>query len=265
MCAGLAYQAYCYVSIHPERFKSRASPDAGPLVSLKQVSGAYHTHSISAEVAKLQADEKYSEAKGFQMPLRHAGFQLELAKLLDAGHAMFLELPTWLDDMPIDAALEQVHKALAVMYLLNAGKPGVGGSFLVLHLITGAWGAEHVVTRMRDEAAQRHGLKCFWAAAVAVLMASGTNVPTPQALQEAWDANDAADDDDSAEAHWAQIVDAACWEEEEHNIKLAYVARQLWLRYGKWQGFRKAAASFTETPDIGPGRSKPFYSEKAAA
>ena len=51
---------------------------------------------------------------------------------------------------------------------------------------------------------------------------------------------------------WTDIVQRGIAEEEEHNIKLVYVARELWKRYGKWSGFSEAANSFTVTPSIGP-------------
>lgn len=39
-------------------------------------------------------------------------------------------------------------------------------------------------------------------------------------------------------------------EVEEHNIKLVYVMRELWKRYGYWVGFAEAAQAFTLTPNV---------------
>ena len=52
---------------------------------------------------------------------------------------------------------------------------------------------------------------------------------------------------------WQEITDRARAEDEEHNIKLVYVCRELWRRYGHWRGFRAAAETFIATPSIGPG------------
>ena len=57
---------------------------------------------------------------------------------------------------------------------------------------------------------------------------------------------------------WDHIIERAWREDEEHNIKLVYVCRELWRRYGHWRGFRAAAETFTPTPSIGPGVTKEF-------
>jgi hypothetical protein len=57
---------------------------------------------------------------------------------------------------------------------------------------------------------------------------------------------------------WSQILQRAWREDEEHNIKLVYVCRELWRRYGRWRGFRAAAEAFTPTPGIGPDASAAF-------
>lgn len=124
------------------------------------------------------------------------------------------------------------------------------------------------VLRRLPEAQHRHALQCFWASAVAVVASSGAGLPTPESLQATWDAYSDMHDSEEPEATggadgteaaavraWPDIVARAHLEDEEHNIKLAYVCRELWRRYGRWQGFRVAADTFTETPNIGPGKA----------
>lgn len=110
------------------------------------------------------------------------------------------------------------------------------------------------------DAQRRDALKSFWAAAVAVVASSGAGIPSRDALQTAWDMYGRMHDIEqpsgtAAVRPWPEIVARAHREDEEHNIKLAYVCRALWRRYGRWHAFRVAADTFTVTPDIGPGKA----------
>jgi Questin oxidase-like len=225
---------------------------------------------------------------------------LQVAKVLDRGHGLFLKLPTWLDTMPLNVMLQAMHKAIAVLYLVSAGEPQRrrSGNFLVLHLVTALWGAEHMARSLVADAGRRDALKCYWAAALAIAATSSGGLPSREALQCTWDkyadAHDAEpvdgmatggavnrdhvppgraaayEDEESykgvdeevalrdgstVNAAWQRTVQRAFAEEEEHNIKVAYVQHELWGRYGRWSAFRVAAATFTDTPDIGPGKT----------
>lgn len=125
--------------------------------------------------------------------------------------------------------------------------------------------ASHVqVMRRLPQEQHRHALKCFWASAVAVVASSGAGFPTPDALRTAVEMygsmHDAEEPESSADTAggvraWPEIVQRAYEEEEEHNIKLAYVCRELWKRYDRWHALRVAADTFTTTPNIGPGKA----------
>lgn len=119
------------------------------------------------------------------------------------------------------------------------------------------------VVRRLPEAQHGHALRCFWASAVAVVASSGAGFPSADCLQQARDHYRSMHDADEHPGRggtagvrsWPEIVERACEEQEEHNIKLVYVCRELWRRYGRWHGFRVAADTFTTTPSIGPGKA----------
>jgi len=253
---GLAYMVYCSLSVHPERFVHGKHDEGSPLESLQRVADGFHQEGIHDWVEEVKALDKYSEGSGFRSELVPAGFQWHLAKVLEEGHPMFLELPTWLDTLDYDDILEQMYKAVTVLYLSTTGQPEAPqkpGNFFVLHLVTSLWALEKVLLKLPD-ADRRAGLKCFWSGMLGLIFTSGDFPTSNQIAAIAEKFGNAQDGDACAVAdgeEWAQIVPRAMAEEEEHNIKLAYVARELWRRYNGWSGFRVGASSFTETPNTG--------------
>ena len=275
---GLAYLAYSSVSVKPERFVHGKHPDEmSPWQTLLRVADTFHGQQVAQWVDSVKTDERYSEAAGFRPELVKAGFQWSVAKVVTEGHPLMLELPTWLDCMEYGAAVEELYKALTALYLSTTAstaaaaspeggssgpRPGREGNFLILHLLTSMWGLEQVMEQLEDDVDRHFALKCFWAAVVSLLITSG-RVPCTEALEAAERKyRGAHDDQDVASGNhhalpqegqgWEEIVRKALEEEEEHNIKLVYVGRELWRRYGRWSGFRIAASTFTETPNIGP-------------
>ena len=122
------------------------------------------------------------------------------------------------------------------------------------------------------EEQHRHVLRCYWASINAILATYGEGYPAAPQLEEAWGKYSSVHDSatmrsDMGESlalsaehkgekrvggvlRWQEIIDRAWAEDEEHNIKLVYVCRELWRRYGHWRGFRAAAETFTPTPDL---------------
>jgi hypothetical protein len=49
-----------------------------------------------------------------------------------------------------------------------------------------------------------------------------------------------------------EIVKCGCAEQEEHNIKLVYVCKELWNRYGRWKDFSAVARFFALATNITP-------------
>ena len=189
--------------------------------------------------------------------------------MIHAGHPLLLELPTWLSSGGVDNALQQMHCAFAALHIAAAaGKAGAPSAhdgdsrdadFFVLHLITSLWGVDRLLPHLADDGARRSALQCFWAGAVAIMLNIDA-LPSAGVLERVWAELGGATPGKRADllgAAWEHTVQRAWGEMEEHNIKLVYVERALRERYGEWPGWLQAARTFTETPELGPGRA-PF-------
>jgi hypothetical protein len=64
---------------------------------------------------------------------------------------------------------------------------------------------------------------------------------------------------------WRQLAVRARLEEEEHNPKLVYVLRALWLRAGRPSYCRSAAGQFTRTPALPPSFELPPAEDPTAS
>lgn len=144
--AGLAYMAYTFVSVHPERFQYSALYESLPVDSLIEAARSYEDKNVSKSILDIKTLPKYSLEAGWHPELYEAGFQWHLSKVLEEGHEIFLKLPQWLDTLSVDEALQGMYKAVTVLYLVSAGEPEERkmGNFVVLHLITSLWGAQQV-------------------------------------------------------------------------------------------------------------------------
>ena len=97
---------------------------------------------------------------------------------------------------------------------------------------------------------------------LSMTFARDARFPDRASLEGAHEAFAGKSDDDEGGEGWESIVPRAMAGYEEHNIKHAYVQRELWRRYQHWTGFRTAASSFTLTPNLGP-RKHPTDSNNA--
>jgi hypothetical protein len=253
---GLAYINFSYLSLHPETFEHSAIQETCPAESLRRMAIVWQQDNL-ADTWIAAAKKNYDENSGFHEELIPAGFQWELSKVLDQPHEIMTKLPTWLDAMSIDELTEELYKTSVLAYLVTRDESDGHGNFLVLHLITSLWGLEQVLSVIDDEKISRDALKCYYAAMVGLLSTSASGIPSVEAIDDvlatfgsSFDSNDRIQD--LEEIEWSAIVARAIPEEEEHNIKLVYVTRELWRRYNHWTGFREAASAFTLTPNIGP-------------
>ena len=124
----------------------------------------------------------------------------------------------------------------------------------MLHSITSLWGLEHVLKVIDDEWVSRRALKQYYSMLICLLATSAGGIPPVKVLEQVQiDFSDK--DSDAPDLNWTPILNKGMAEEEEHNIKLVYVMRELWNRFGRWKGFSEAARSFTLTPNIGPQES----------
>lgn len=89
----------------------------------------------------------------------------------------------------------------------------------------------------------------YYSMLICLLVASSSGFPSSTVLSKAVSEYGPTD---TESPDWKPLEARGMAEEEEHNIKLVYVCRELWQRYGHWGGFCEAARSFTLTPNIGP-------------
>jgi hypothetical protein len=205
-----------------------------------------------AWIAKCRA--RYDAQSGFHEELIPAGFQWEFSKVLDQQHEIMYQLPTWLDTMDVTSVLEELYKTCVLLYLITLDPKDGHGNFFVLHLITSLWGLEHVLHVINDDKISRAALKCYFALMIGLLSASTGGIPSVGAIDamvaKTWSSFDSNNAQAFETKEWPSIVARAIPEEEEHNIKLVYVARELWRRYNHWTGFRQAAKAFIITSPI---------------
>eukprot|EP00968_Pinguiococcus_pyrenoidosus_P000558 scaffold31_cov263-Pinguiococcus_pyrenoidosus.AAC.64 len=288
---GLAYMVHSGLSTHPERFVHRAENERTPFESFLRIADAERREGVRAQVFEAAVNhEKYSEASNFRTDLIPSGFQWQVAKVLEEvrsatdealqtrhlltkpllhpqGHPILYHLPTWIDDLEFEDALEMLYKDVAILYLTTTGEHDededeerLGGCFLGIHFLISLWGAEQVAILLPVEE-QRAVLKAYYVTVLSLLLTSSNGIPTVEALLGVQERCNTADDPDDflVSADWNSVLPRAISENEAHNIKLAYVASKLWHRYAYWKGFRIVASSFTITPRLGPGRAAFFF------
>eukprot|EP00045_Choanoeca_perplexa_P022287 m.8981 g.8981 ORF g.8981 m.8981 type:complete len:418 (+) comp9334_c0_seq2:294-1547(+) len=266
---GLAYMTYTHLPLQVDQLQSSALHASTGVASLHAFVEAAAASDLTAWVEETKAKDIYNPDAGFHPELAETGFQLQLAKVLAEGHPLLWQLPSWLDDLPLDKVLEELYSTTVSLYLVKASEESKddhadisrSGSFLLLHLITALWGLEHIAQHL-DIHSQRQAYKYFWALGVSLVATSG-QIPSKagfEAIQPQLLVQDNAfrHEEDSL---WGPTVASAIDEVEEHNIKLVYVCRALWRRYSQQQIYRQAAETFTATPNIGP-KSSSFQPSK---
>lgn len=269
---GLAYMNFSFLSVLPEQFRYEQSEEHdNAMSSLQHVAKVWDREHLDQEWIS-KAKEAFDETSGFHSELIPAGFQWQLSKVLHQQHEVAYTLPRWLDTMTVDELFEELYKTATLLYLATATtststRTGIApgqeekeahGNFVVLHLITSLWGLEHALKLINDETVSRNGLKYYYVTLINLLATSAGGFPSAPLLEltlaEHKNNNDESNPLEYAE-EWKEIFRRGIAEEEEHNIKLVYVAKELWQRYHYWSGFRKAGALFTLTPNIGPSTS----------
>ena len=252
---GLAYLNFAYVGFKESTvFTEDIHAESGPMDSYMRVAQTFEEDGLKENwIGRVKA--AYDES--FHPELVVAGFQWHLAKAPYEPHPVATELPTWLNEKPIKEVWEEMYRTVVSIYLATRSGKG-NGDFVILHLITSFWGLEKTLGVLElPEETERKVLGQFYAISVVLLSMGSSGFPPLRCLEEIQQTcpTDKVFEPESA---WDGVVDSAIAETEEHNIKLVYVSRELWRRYGHWSGFFEAAKSFTLTPVIGP---KPFGEE----
>lgn len=248
---GLAYLNFAHVGLDDSMLQWNAHDDPTPMDSLMRVATVWQEKDLG-ETWIHKAKTSYDET--FHPELVPAGFQWEAAKVLDQPHAVATELPTWITETSPTKLWESLYRAAVYLFLATRDDRG-NGNFIVLHLLTSLWGLEQTLIVIDDDEVTCTAIAHYYAGLVCLLSTAAKGFPSAVALATVQTsfpttAVDAVDTD------WTDTVKVGIAQEEEHNIKLVYVMRELWNRYGRWNGFSEAAKSFTLTPNIGPTEDK---------
>ena len=244
---GLAYLNFAYVGIPESKLTWNAVDEAEPMDSLQRVAQIWKEQDLGTTwIAQTKA--LYDET--FHPELVPAGFQWEYAKVVDQPHAVATQLPTWIANKNLNDLWESLYRATVYVYLATRDMKG-NGNFLVLHLMTSLWALEKTLLVVNDETVTRKAIGYYYAGLVCLLSTASNGFPAATslaAIQTKFPANAV----DADKLDWTETVAVGIAEEEEHNIKLVYVMKELWHRYNHWKGFSEAARSFTLTPNVGP-------------
>jgi hypothetical protein len=248
---GLSYLNFCHIGIDESKLEdATGSSENTPMESMMRVAKEWEQQNLAKTWIE-RVKSKFDES--FHPELVVAGFQWQLAKVLHEPHPVALQIPQWLSTTSIDDLWEPLYRLTTYLYLGTRDSHG-NGNFLVLHSITSLWGLEHVLKVIDDEWVSRRALKQYYSMLICLLATSAGGIPPVKVLEQVQiDFSDK--DSDAPDLNWTPILNKGMAEEEEHNIKLVYVMRELWNRFGRWKGFSEAARSFTLTPNIGPQES----------
>lgn len=262
---GLAYLNFCNVGVEPSKISvDQENAETNPLDSFTRIAKTWDTENL-ADTWIASVMSKYGE--DFHSELVPAGFQWQLAKVMHEPHEVATKVPKWLLDTPLTTLWENIYRTVVLVYLASRDAEG-NGNFLILHAMTSLWGLEHVLQVIDDEEVTRKSLQQYYTMLVCLLAGSASGFPTSSILSKPSILSKAANEYPVTSTEipdWKPIEARGMAEEEEHNIKLVYVCRELWKRYNNWSGFCDASRAFILTPNIGPGRAatsavKPYLS-----
>ncbi|WP_246561648.1 HAD-IA family hydrolase [Streptomyces roseirectus] len=247
---GLAYLAFAYVDCHPERARPSTAPNTdSPLDSLLRIARHWQERPGTGAAIESLYD---GTTDGIHPELLRSGLQYRIARMLGEGHPRMYETPSWVDAQDPEASWDQLGYAVTVLYLTEPG------DFILLHLLTALHAMRHIADALPAEERGR-AVACYWTGALGVLF-SRAHFVTPAKLAAIDDLFSTALDDVD-DPRWAREWDwhiaRAVEEDEEHNAKLVYVMRELWLRSGGRSVYRVAAGQFTATPELPPTFDEP--------
>jgi hypothetical protein len=253
ICEGLAYLNFCHLGVDEEKLEKDIHAELAPMDSFVRVATSWEGDNLKTEWVD-KAKAAYDES--FHPELVSAGFQWELSKVMKDAHPIATQLPDWLNEKSVDELWHELYRDVTYLYLATRDAEGKG-NFVVLHLLTSLWGLEQVC-RLIDNGptmmkVTRNALNQYYASLICMLATGSIGFPSSEALEKV-QTEFASLHVDVDSFEWTPIVENGIAETEEHNIKLVYVMRELWNRYGRWSGFSEAATSLTVTPDIGPGK-----------
>lgn len=258
---GLAYLNFCAIGVDPVKIKmDHHEGDLTPMDSLIRVAETFHKDNLKEDWIQHAKDKYKNDESSFHPELVPAGFQWEVAKVFREVHPVATDMPTWLNTLPLSKLYETLYRTVTYLYLATRDEKTKNGNFLVLHLITSLWGLEQTlkvfdkdVGKQDMESLTRSAIAQWYANLICFLALGGGGFPPASTLQNIQQQSKLIETrQDPSNLDWSGVVEKGISEIEEHNIKLVFVARELWYRYGYWHGFWEAANAFTTTPNIGP-------------
>ncbi|MBA5234956.1 questin oxidase family protein [Pectobacterium aroidearum] len=244
---GLAYMAYSYVPCHDERSR--------PDVRLQEDSVFHSILRLATYCQQWQKEMDAWQASAIDNPppeivalihpeLQRSGLQYRIACALHQGHQEVYRQPEWLTEQNTEAIWLQLYQAVTLIYL------AAPGHFLLLHLLTSLFAMEQI-SRHLPAKEERRIQRNYWVGMQCILLATGSLVK-PDKLQALLRIHCDEFDDTSDPLwlrEWQQLTARSIEEEEEHNPKLVYVMKSLWLRT-KNTLYRATAHQFTSTPEL---------------
>lgn len=247
---GLAYQAFSYVSCHPEKtFSAMLGGSTHPSIldSLLHIAGLWERDPFEFHnwVETLCSEKNCNMSDGIHPELVRSGLQYRIAKLLTEGHPLIYTSSAWIEDQDISTIWEQLYYAIALLYLAQPG------DFVILHLITALHAMEQIAIRMPAKQ-QKYAVKCFWIGMLCILFSRGEfpKKTALEALNSTYKNSVDAGGIPYEKPEWEETITRAISEEEEHNPKMVYVLRRRWELSGYRSIFRIAATHFTTTPEL---------------
>ncbi|MFC5801290.1 questin oxidase family protein [Streptomyces formicae] len=247
---GLAYMAFSYVSCHPERASAPAGgvrADASAMDSLLHIAGVWDANrdTLRDWAQEIGTVPESGPPAGIHPELARSGLQYRNARMLEEGHLLIYDTPSWIAGQSVDTSWEQLYYAVTLLYL---SRPG---DFVLLHLITSLHAMEQIAERLPKDL-HRYAITCYWTGMLGAVFALG-DFPKKDKLAALHNAfGTAVDAGDRATwgPDWELAAARSFEEEEEHNPKLVYVMHQMWQRTGCMSLYRAAAAQFTVTPAL---------------
>jgi len=257
--------------------------DITPFDTLQRISKIYEKDNLFQNWIQV-VKSKYNH-NDFHNELIVAGFQWQLSKVLYEPHPIATNIPKWLaeikdndDGKSIERLWEQLYRIVVVVYLAMRDEYG-NGNFLILHAISSLWGLENTLNIIDSHSITYSSINQYYTMLICLLSTSSAGFPSSDKLDavarkyniidmstmsnstttpvksELPPPQIEASQKEITQLDWKKIEKRGIAEEEEHNIKLVYVCRELWKRYDQWIGFYDAANSFTLTPNIGPKKT----------
>jgi hypothetical protein len=120
---GLAYLNFAHVGIDDDKLVWDVHEEEDPVDSFWRVATTWQEQNLQKmwiEVAKASYDQS------FRPELVPAGFQWEVAKVLDRPHAAAVELPTWIMQRSVSHIWESLYRTTVYLYLATRDSEGNG-------------------------------------------------------------------------------------------------------------------------------------------